>query len=93
MFSHPTRPSNPHASSNSRTYWNDKKSRYPFRTTVQHMSPEDIDPRVFKTMVEDHFLRVPFDGESHWGFESKKSFEAFEKLGAARRHNKERACG
>ena len=61
-------------------FWDKNHHKYPFQVTVGHMSPEDIDPRLVQRKVAFHFLRVPFDGRAHWGFEQQSDLDAFKKI-------------
>ncbi len=63
-------------------YWNKHNHKYPHQCTVAHMSPQDIDPRVVQRSVSFHFLRVPFNGEAHWGFTEEAHMHQFLSLGS-----------
>lgn len=61
-------------------FWNKNKHKYPFQITVKYMSEEDLDPRHAQRLVNFHFLRVPFNGEAHWGFLSQHDLDKFKYL-------------
>lgn len=61
-------------------YWNKNNHKYPHQITVPWKSKEDIDPVVVQKLVSFHFLRVPFDGISHWGFLTKTDLDNFLRL-------------
>lgn len=61
-------------------YWEKNKDRYPHQIAVPHLSPQDIDPRRVQKEVDFYFIRVPFHGEAHWGFQSANHLESFKIL-------------
>lgn len=61
-------------------YWNKNNHKYPFQITVKHMSEHDLDPRYVQQQVSFHFLRVPFNGEAHWGFNYQMDLDNFKVL-------------
>lgn len=61
-------------------YWNKNKNKYPHKIEVKHMSAEDIDPARFSKLTRGHFLRVPFNGSSYWGFADQATMELFKKI-------------
>lgn len=63
----------------SEQYWNRHKNEYPFQISVKHMSNLDPDPRQVQIDVTFHFLRVPFNGEAHWGFKKEGDLDEFKK--------------
>lgn len=52
-------------------YWDKNCHRYPHQCKVIHFSEQDLDPRHVQEVVTFHFLRVPFNGEAHWGFKEE----------------------
>lgn len=58
-------------------YWDKNNYKYPYQCKVVHMSTEDVDPRKVQEKVSFHFLRVPFNGEAHWGFETEANLNQF----------------
>ena len=58
-------------------YWDKNNHKYPHQCKVAHMSPQDLDPRVVQKEVNFYFLRVPFNGESHWGFQTEEHMIRF----------------
>lgn len=65
--------------SKSEVYWDQHERYFPFQIKVPHMSREDIDPKAIPRLIgwRHKFLRVPFNGEAHWGFQSQAALEAF----------------
>jgi hypothetical protein len=63
-----------------RGYWDAHQSKYPHQITVPHLSSQDPNPRDVHTAITGHFLRVPFDGQSHWGFTTEAFLERFKSL-------------
>jgi hypothetical protein len=58
-------------------YWTKNNHRYPHQCKVKHFSEQDIDPREVQQLVTFHFLRVPFNGEAHWGFKEEQHLNRF----------------
>ena len=58
-------------------YWDKHNHNYPHQCKVAHMSPQDMDPRKVQELVSFHFLRVPFNGEAHWGFKEEAHLKQF----------------
>lgn len=63
--------------SKSKNFWEMKQAKYPFQTEVPHMSPQDVNPRRVNEETSHLFLRVPFDGVAHWGFETQAGLDWF----------------
>lgn len=61
-------------------YWKKHSAKYPFQITVPHFSRADPKPHIVQQTVNFHFLRVPFNGESHWGFLTSEDLERFKAL-------------
>lgn len=61
-------------------YWDKNCHKFPFQTTVKHLSSQDPDPREIQQKIDFNFIRVPFNGESHWGFLSQNHLDRFKKL-------------
>jgi hypothetical protein len=49
------------------------------------MGHADIDPKLVPRAIgwQHKFLRVPFDGVAHWGFQTKTGMELFKKVAFA----------
>lgn len=58
-------------------FWSKHNHKFPHQCKVKHMSPQDIDPREVQKTISFHFLRVPFDGEAHWGFQEEQHLTQF----------------
>lgn len=61
-------------------FWNDRKHHFPYHVEVPHLSPQDLDPKDFSQRTRHRFLRVPFDGVAHWGFDNEKTRDYFKAL-------------
>lgn len=61
-------------------YWAKHNHRYPYQCTFPHRSPQDMDPRRVQELVSFHFLRVPFNGQAHWGFKEEHHLNQFLEL-------------
>lgn len=61
-------------------YWDKNNHRFPFQVTVGHKTPQDPDPRIVQEKVCFHFIRVPFNREAHWGFDTQDNLEKFKRL-------------
>lgn len=61
----------------SEAYWRSHCEEYPHQTAVPHMSSEDPDPRKIMKLCNHYFLRVPFNGEAHWGFRTEAGLNFF----------------
>lgn len=61
-------------------YWNCHNHKYPHQVMVGQFSKYDIDPKVAQQKISFHFLRVPFNGVAHWGFEQEYELDRFKRL-------------
>lgn len=61
-------------------YWKIHNAKYPFQITVPHMSSQDPKPDEVQKAIAFNFLRVPFNGEAHWGFLSQADLNKFKRL-------------
>ncbi len=71
--------------SKSQVFWEARNHHFPYQVSVAHMSDADLDPRVVPRIIgwRYKFLRVPFNGEAHWGFKDKEALDIFKQVALA----------
>lgn len=58
-------------------FWHKVKGNFPHHVVVPYMSEKDVDPRTLNQTLTRDFIRVPFNGLTHFGFMHKHHFEKF----------------
>jgi hypothetical protein len=66
----------------SRDFWYRRQHKFPHQILVPHMSDEDVDPKLVPQIIgwEHKFIRVPFKGTAHWGFQTSQGLELFKNI-------------
>lgn len=65
----------------SKDYWERRQHRFPHQISVPYMSDQDLDPGKVPYIIgwRHKFLRVPYNGMTHWGFETAVGLYLFKK--------------